>query len=663
VPTLDWRESFNVLHTPHPKMIENHLRRLGEDALSVHTYPETLEEWELQREEVRARLLASMGEMPAEPCDLEPQVTGVLERDGYVIEKIRLQTRLGWFVGANLYRPPEQDTSLPGILCPHGHWQPGKVSKHVQARCATFARRGYVALALDMPGFGEREFTGHQNQFPLLTVGMTLGGIQLYDNMRCIDYLCSREEVDANRIGCTGASGGGNQTTYVSALDERIKASAPVCSVELYQEYFRKFFCICETIPGIVQVGDQPHVLGLVAPRALLLVSATLDGGFHILRANQALDRLKQIYQLYGKEEAVSLHEIYGDHSYEENARLGVYRWFDRWLKGVEADQYCEEQVWGEPEDSNTLFVGGLDEGMTIPHLTYLRVKEKLEAGGQPEEADQACRNLAEHCLGGLPQTDESLRVKEIETLYRGDHSVEKIALHTERDIIATGLLIKPEPAPAKLLACIYLLPAGKEAATRNRDVKGMLDAGCAVFALEPRGVGETSNGPNWEYHTRQTMTLGRLAAGTQAFDVMRAADYLQGRADIDAERLALWGEGTMAFIALLAAALDERFTKTCCYRLLASYCHDAHIQQESSHFLFDVIEQVGDICDIAKLVAPRELMIASPLDGSLHPASPEEHFQRTKEAYAAAGAADKLQLVDGGYEGMVAAWVDMLNR
>src|ERR671925_239515 len=139
MPKLDLREDLDVLHTPHPKMLEDYFARLGLETLRRHAYPVTRQEWEARRGELQVRLRTPLNAV----------VLSTVEREGYVVEKIRFESRPAWFVAALLYRPAQQGRRVPGILCPHGHWRWGKRARHVQARCLTLARRGYVVLALD----------------------------------------------------------------------------------------------------------------------------------------------------------------------------------------------------------------------------------------------------------------------------------------------------------------------------------------------------------------------------------------------------------------------------------------------------------------------------------------------------------------------------------
>ena len=134
---------------------------------------------------------------------------------------------------------------------------------------------GFFVLAVDAFGAGERypepaRGTYHGALFgsTLWPAGQTLLGMQVYDNRRAADYLCARPEVAAKRLGITGASGGGNQSMYAGALDERFRAVVPVCSVGTYQAYLHAAGCVCEVLPGALRFTEEGDVLGLVAPRA-----------------------------------------------------------------------------------------------------------------------------------------------------------------------------------------------------------------------------------------------------------------------------------------------------------------------------------------------------------------------------------------------------------
>src|SRR6202035_5361007 len=142
-------------------------------------------------------------------------------------------------------------------------------------------------------------------------------GVQVYDNRRAVDYLRARPEVDGDRLGITGASGGGNQTMYAGALDERFRAVVPVCSIGTYQAYLHAACCVCELLPGALRFTEEGDVLGLVAPRALMVINATMDAfQFSVGEAKKSLARARAIFKLYDEEKKVEHAVFESPHAY-----------------------------------------------------------------------------------------------------------------------------------------------------------------------------------------------------------------------------------------------------------------------------------------------------------------------------------------------------------
>src|SRR5262245_44095156 len=206
--------------------------------------PITKRDWDIRAKALRERIRSVIGPWPIEPCPLEPRVLGEIKRPGYVIERIVFQTRPDVWATCNLYRSDPAPKQGPAVLVVHGHWQLARVDPVVQSRCLGLCQLGFTVLSIDAFGAGERytfprpgSYHGALYGGTLWPVGQTLLGILLYDNRRAVDYLCTRPEVDPKRLGITGASGGGNQSMYAGALDDRLQVVVPVCSVGNYQAY------------------------------------------------------------------------------------------------------------------------------------------------------------------------------------------------------------------------------------------------------------------------------------------------------------------------------------------------------------------------------------------------------------------------------------------
>ncbi|MGN6699375.1 MAG: alpha/beta hydrolase family protein, partial [Thermomicrobiales bacterium] len=258
-------------------------RRLREVRDYNTAYPlpvfDTLAAWQRRAAELRQHILVSAGLWPLpERGPLRPILSGRLERDGYSVEKIYFESLPGFFVTGNLYRPLGCGGPLPAILNPHGHSRRGRLTNDevfsTPARCITFARQGYVAFTYDMIGYLDSKQLSHRFGGPAEHLwGLSLAGLQLWNSLRAVDFLCALPDVDPARIGCTGESGGGTQTFLLTAVDERIAVAAPVNMVSAHMQGG----CLCENPPLLRVATTNVEIAALAAPRPLLLVSATGD--------------------------------------------------------------------------------------------------------------------------------------------------------------------------------------------------------------------------------------------------------------------------------------------------------------------------------------------------------------------------------------------------
>src|SRR5262249_21217561 len=313
--------------------------------------PKSREESEVRRKKLRQQMHTAMGPFPDKPCELQPRLLGTLERDGYRIEKLIFQSRPDMWVTASAYLPTlKEGQKVPAVLVVHGHWPWARRDPVVQARCLGLGKLGFFVLALDVFGAGERytkpaRGTSHGALYgsTLWPTGHTLLGMQVYDNRRAGDYLLARKEVNG-KLGITGASGGGNQAMYAGALDDRFAAVLPVCSVGNYQAYLRAACCVCEVLPGALKFTEEGDVLGLVAPRALLVMNATRDAiQFSPAEAEKSVSRAKEIFKLHDAEAKVRHVVFDSGHDYNRAMREAMYGWMTPHLKGEGKGEPIEE--------------------------------------------------------------------------------------------------------------------------------------------------------------------------------------------------------------------------------------------------------------------------------------------------------------------------------
>lgn len=187
--------------------------------------PVLLEEWERQAAQLRALIHSALGVTPHRPVEVEVEWLGATEFETYRIERLAYRTREEFVVPANLYVPTNVTGRLPAIIAPHGHAQNGKAHANYQALYIGLVRKGFIVLAPDCIGHGERRALGHRRLGSPFLIGTSLMGMELWDIMKGIDLLVARDDVDPRRIGCVGNSGGGTQTIWGAALDERIAAA------------------------------------------------------------------------------------------------------------------------------------------------------------------------------------------------------------------------------------------------------------------------------------------------------------------------------------------------------------------------------------------------------------------------------------------------------
>ena len=307
---------------------------------------------------LRQTFLWLLGGLPERVDKVPPAtITGRIEGEDYVVEKLAFESFPSYFVPALLYRPKGIDRPAPGVLSPCGHSEIGKAAGPYQILHINLARRGYVVLTYDPVGQGERsqfwDIAKGRTRFDLgcgehavignalYLLGSSLARFRIWDGMRGIDYLASRPEVDAKRIGCVGNSGGGTLTAYITALDPRVAAAAICCYITTLP---RRMGNRIQEDPsadpeqdifGFVSEGiDHAGLLALCAPRPTLLGTARLDF-FPIEGARESFDEAKRLYEVAGAGERIARAETPGKHGLGLPIREAVYAWFDRWLAGA----------------------------------------------------------------------------------------------------------------------------------------------------------------------------------------------------------------------------------------------------------------------------------------------------------------------------------------
>ena len=294
--------------------------------------------WEQTSQYLRRHILVSTGQYPNfEPLlklPLNPQIFGKIERSDYTVEKVYFESYPGFFCTGNLYRPRGKDGPFPAIVSPHGHWDRGRLENiergSIPGRCINFAKQGYVIFSYDMVGYNDSGQQVDHRSFPNgdreAIWGISLLGLQLQNAIRSIDFLQSLPDVDPDRIACTGASGGGTQAFMLMAIDDRIKVSAPVNMISAHMQGG----CLCENAPNLRIDFSNIEIGAMMAPRPLLLVSAT--GDWTKDTPDVEYPAIHSIYQHFGAADKIHQVQIDAEHNYNKASREAVYQWFAKWL-------------------------------------------------------------------------------------------------------------------------------------------------------------------------------------------------------------------------------------------------------------------------------------------------------------------------------------------
>jgi cephalosporin-C deacetylase-like acetyl esterase len=613
--------------------------------------PQSLKEWEQWRTALRASLQRAWGHFPSEACPLEPRLVGEFEREGYKVERLLFQTRPQVWMTANAYVPKKAGKS-PAVLCVHGHWKGAKQDPHVQARCIGLARLGFFVLAVDAFGAGERalgtklgEYHGEMTAATLWPMGLALTGLQLYENMRAVDYLQSRSEVEGSRIGITGASGGGNQTMYAGAWDDRLQAVVPVCSVGNYQAYLGAACCMCEVVPGALQFTEEWGLLGMVAPRALLVINASKDARqFSIAEAKKSLAAAAPIFELHGKAKHLQHATFESPHDYNQPMREAMYGWMTLHLKGEgEGAPIPEPKFTAEDPEFLRCFPNDSRPAdyLTLPRFAAREAKTWLTKPLPDHreffesEAYQMREGLA-RVLGPMPEElplklqltdlpDAAGRVLE----FNSEPGIRLTARHLAGEKKRWAILVNADGMKAGATSDVAL---SLQAAGWNVVCPDLRATGTQAVANDKVGRAPDHNSAEW------SLWIGRPLAAQWAYDIRRTFDAVLASIESLPDEVAIVGLGPACISALLAGIEEENVQRVVLIDPLVSYVTEVPYEgQRLGSMVPGILRDVGDVQHLAALLAPRRLMISGGVLGSgkeLDIPQLEEQFTYTRKIY-----------------------------
>ena len=591
------------------------------------TFPSyTKAEWTEKAEALRQQIRVANGLLPAhEPTPLNAQIFGKIEREDYTVEKVYFEPFPGFFTTGNLYRSKGKTGPFPGIVSPHGHWGRGRLEDiergSIPGRCINFAKQGYVIFAYDMIGYNDsgKQLEHHYGGARESLWGLSAMGLQLQNSIRSIDFLQSLPDVDKERIGCTGASGGGTQTFILTAVDERIKVSAPVNMISATMQGG----CICENAPNLRLEASNLEIGALMAPRPLLLVSCT--GDWTSKTPTVEYPAIRSIYAHFDAEDKIHQVQVDADHNYNKESREAVYAWFAKWLLGAE-DVSAFKEVPYEVESDDDLLVfsdrdmpaHALKQEEILPAWVK-RSQEAIEKRKPTNEIEhQTFRkevgSALQHSLGlHLPNSSEVTLVEPegaFPTTYHTHYSAQHVVIGRKGigDAIP-AVLFRTEPLVGHDPVVIIVHPEGKEKLIDSETgepepiITDLVSSDRKVLIIDVFGTGE-----HGEYERSEDInfftTYNRTTAALRVQDILTTLLYFSTRGDVS--EVSLIGIGEAGLWALLAAGFTNIKNVVVDTAQFDNNNEDAYLKT----LPIPSLRKVGDFRTAGTLVAPRNLII-----------------------------------------------------
>lgn len=527
---------------------------------------ETLDEWKKARPRLREQLfeMLSLSPLP-ERTPLQPEVTGRIEHEEFVVEKLHFQSMPGLYVTANLYLPKEIEEPVPAILyvCGHGEVKLDGVSYGnkvtYQHHGAWFARNGYACLTLDTIQLGEIEGIHHgtyrEGMWWWNSRGYTPAGVEAWNCIRALDYLETRPEIDSARFGVTGRSGGGAYSWWITALDERIKVSAPVAGITDLRDHVVggvvEGHCDCMFMVNTYR-WDYPMVAALAAPRPLLICNSDKDTIFPLDGVIRTHAQVARIYDLYDAEDNLGLLITEGPHKDTQDLRVPVFRWFNRFLKEDDAAISMPAKKFFSPSQLKVFEELPEDERTSNIHETFVPVA-KLDGANPTRLADalkqKVFRGWPEATVAFNPERRESSGGEWIEVWFDSQEEVRlPLFIHPARNGNAARVRLE------------VIGGGGWDQAAAAKRAEAAPDATFVFFA--PRGVGPNA----WKGDARKQiqirrrfMLVGQTADSMRVWDIKRALEILQTLPETTGLPREAAAEGEMGVNLAYAALLSPR--------------------------------------------------------------------------------------------------------
>jgi dienelactone hydrolase len=582
----------------------------------------TLDDWTSRRGKYRQQLLEMLGLSPfPEKSDLKPVVTGKVEAGSFVVEKLHFQSLPGLYVTANLYLPKSLSKPAPTILyvCGHGPVIKDGVSYgnkvSYQHHGAWFAQNGYVCLIIDTLQLGEIQGLHHgtyrENMWWWNSRGYTPAGVEAWNGIRALDYLSTRPEVDTNRFGITGRSGGGAYSWTIAALDDRIQVAAPVAGITDLQNHVVdgtvEGHCDCMFFVNTYR-WDYPQLAAMVAPRPLLIGNSDKDTIFPLDGVVRLHSKVRHLYGLYGASTNLGLLITEGPHHDTQDLQVPVLRWFNRFLKREDPLIETAAKKYFEPEQLKVFARLPADQRNTTIQETFVPPASLGVApdsiAGWTVQRNEWLAALKQECFAGWPEKPGSLELKQIFSAEHHGVDLDAYEFASQPNVRLrlflarrpqlkrperVVLVVQDEEDWQKWLAgmrhafAAELDPENSETQNLSRAdpkqfeaLRQALMADNNVFVyLASRGIGPTAWGGDARKQTqirRRFMLLGETLDSARVWDIRRAVQAVRSFRSFRGAPLSVEAHHDLAVDALYASLFEKGISSLDLRRLPSSH-------------------------------------------------------------------------------------------
>lgn len=607
--------------------------------------PLSPEAWKATLAERREKWLEMLGLSPLpKRTPLHATVTGVLERGDYVVEKIHFQSLPGAHVAGNLYRPARITGKLPAVLYLCGHTK-GKVNAPYQANPRWFGQHGYVALVLDPVQLGECQGMHHgtyrDGRFDWPSRGYTPAGTEVWNAMRALDYLQSRDDVDGEKMGVTGLSGGGAMSWFLGAADERVKVVVPVCqsgSIErMAVDRATDGHCDCAFWVNYHR-WCWSDIGALIAPRAFMIASGSEDVLWRPAGYRDVAHRIRHQYTTLGEPTKFELTEDLAPHGYTPKLRQAIFTFFNTHLKGDPTPVQDDVTDFVEPEENLLVFGGNLPKDDTMMQMDARLVRNAdvsmpdSETQWQSHQKD-ALAKLRQTTFRNIP-ADPTPRLRD----KLSDGGTKEGAIFGTRIFDTSDgltLAVKTQQAAQNTgpVVMFAVQPDARSTFTGGGASRPGLAPEFASAAVEVRNTGATSVGPGYLWTLRRMYPLlGHTLPERQVHDLLAGTALI--RQEPATNSTVLFGQGETASLAIYAAILDPKISE-----LILDSPPETHTQPETAEFLG--ILRIGDLPQNLALLHPRPITFIGKIPSA---------YEWTKQVYEKLGTGDRIRVIKSAH-------------